>query len=69
MVTFDTKPESIRKQKECACCKKLFNSLEKMFHGHSNFKPTNKDCSSYICETCAGNMQGYIIECFCTENL
>jgi len=45
MVTFDTKPDPIRKQKECACCKKLFNSPEKMFHGHSNFKPTNKDCS------------------------
>lgn len=68
MVIFDLKSELIHKPKECACCKKTVAS-EKMFHGHSNFKPTNKDCSSYICESCATTMQGYIIECFCMEQL
>lgn len=85
MQIFDVKPELIHNPKVCASCKKTIDArfqfvkidsihemlkpCTKMYYGHSNFRNPNGDCSSYICVDCVDKMQGYVLDCFCVEEL
>jgi hypothetical protein len=69
MQIFDVKTEIIVSPKKCACCKKTVEANNPIYYGHSNFKNPNGDCSSYVCEECAGTMQGYILDCFCGDEI
>lgn len=69
MQIFNVTPEKIVKPKYCACCHEVIDTTELVFYGHSNYRSLNNNCSVYICQQCAGERTGYIMECPCNEHL
>ena len=67
MQIFNVDVEPIVNEKYCACCKHELDTKTLIYYGHSNYKPLNGDCCSYICEHCAKFAKGYISLCECVD--